>query len=198
MIRICENVAHVFETLGIPVLHTSPDFTGFQKHYRTLRAYGFACNLSGLLSSHKGELKPEIVAEIECGLTLTVNDLIAASNAVTEYHQRVEKFFSEFDLLLTPTTIVPPFPAEQRYVTSCAGTNFDNYLDWLVIAYAVSFVALPALSLPCGFTKDHLPVGLQLVGRHRGEADILSFALVLEEFLNIKTDPIIPKKGSIQ
>ena len=105
-------------------------------------------------------------------------------------------FFDDYDLLLCPTSIVAPYPVNNRYVSSCSGVNFDNYIDWLAIVYAITLVSLPALSLPCGFTKSGLPVGLQMIARPRGDAELLSYALQLEESLSLDLKPIDPiKKG---
>ena len=106
-------------------------------------------------------------------------------------------FLTDYDLLMTPATIVAPYPVEQRYVTECAGVTFDTYIDWLAIAFAVSLTTAPALSLPCGFTAEGLPVGLQIVAIPRGEAKLLSGARQLEKLLDLDTvSPIDPRPGS--
>src|SRR5690606_33783432 len=103
-------------------------------------------------------------------------------------------FFTDYDLLLTPATIVAPYPVEQRYVAECAGTTFETYIDWLAIAYAITLTTAPALSLPCGFTSEGLPVGLQIVTVPRGEAKLLSAAAQLERQLGLETVyPIDPR-----
>jgi amidase len=97
-------------------------------------------------------------------------------------------------LLLIPTTIVPPFPIEDRYVAECAGHTFDNYIEWLTLVSAITLVCCPALSLPCGFTSKGLPVGLQIVARPRAEAQLLANARVLEDVLGLRgTTPIDPR-----
>jgi len=106
---------------------------------------------------------------------------------------QVAAFFETYDLLLTPATVVPPFPVGERYVTECAGGAFETYIDWLAIAYAITNVSMPTLSLPCGFTADGLPVELQMVGKPRGEAVLLSAAGVLEDALELGHLPIDPK-----
>jgi amidase len=103
------------------------------------------------------------------------------------------EFFETYDLLLAPATIVPPFPVEQRYVESCDGHTFETYIDWLAIAYAITLVSLPALSLPCGFTAKGLPVGLQMIGPPRGEGQLLSCAGILEDALVLEHLPIVPR-----
>ena len=107
---------------------------------------------------------------------------------------RTLEFFETYDLLLTPATIVAPFPVENRYVAECAGVKFDNYVEWLGIVYAITLVCCPALSLPCGFTASGLPVGLQMVAAPRGEAKLLAGAKVLEDILGFRgTTPIDPR-----
>jgi amidase len=107
---------------------------------------------------------------------------------------RTLEFFKSYDLLLTPATIVAPFPLENRYVAECAGRKFDNYVQWLGIVYAITLACCPALSLPCGFTASGLPVGLQVVAPPRGEAQLLAAARVLEDMLGLRgTTPIDPR-----
>jgi amidase len=127
---------------------------------------------------------------------LTPEKIIAAETGRWALFQRAANFFDDYDLLLTPATIVPPFPAEQRYVETCAGHDFDTYVDWLTIAYAITVVASPALSLPCGFTAAGLPVGLQIAARPHGEAGLLSAARLLEQVLDLTPRAPIDPRGS--
>ena len=91
-------------------------------------------------------------------------------------------------------TIVAAFPVEQRYLAECAGQKFDNYIEWMAIASAITLAGCPALSLPCGFTAEGLPVGLQVVAPPRAEARVLSGAKLLEDLLGLKSStPIEPR-----
>jgi amidase len=111
---------------------------------------------------------------------------------------RTLEFFRNYDLLLTPATIVAPFPVGNRYVTECAGKRFGNYFEWLGIAYAITLVCCPALSLPCGFTASGLPVGLQMVAPPRGEAQLLAGARALEDVLGMRgATPIDPRAAKL-
>src|SRR5690606_20573176 len=96
------------------------------------------------------KLKPEMAWNIEKGLALSARDIAEAQGKRTQIIAETMRFFEDFDLLLTPATIVPPFPVEERYVASCNGVTFDTYVDWLAIAYAITLTTAPALSLPCG------------------------------------------------
>ena len=104
------------------------------------------------------------------------------------------RFFETYDLLLCPTTIVPPFPVEQRYVTDCDGVKLETYVDWLMIVHAITLTASPAISIPCGFTAEHLPVGLQIVAPGRAEARLLAGARFIEQVLGLGAiTPIDPR-----
>lgn len=180
---ICQQAAMKFKTMGAQVDFVSPDFTGVHSSYQTLRAHSFAMALGGLYKNDPTVFKADIVDNIERGLNLTAADIVQAELTRGVLRARMEVFFDDYDLLLCPTSIVPPFPVEQVYVTSCNGVEFSNYIDWLAIVYAITLVSLPALSLPCGYTESGMPVGLQMICRHRGDADLLSYALSLQDQL---------------
>jgi amidase len=90
-------------------------------------------------------------------------------------------FFETHDLLLCPAVSVPPFPVEQRYIETIAGRPCETYIDWIAITFVITMTSCPTISLPCGFTKSGLPVGLQIVGRPRGEAALLRAAHRMED-----------------
>jgi len=147
-----------------------------------------------LLRTKRDLLKPEVIWNIEQGLKLTVEQIARAEAQRVAMTQRTLEFFGTYDLLLSPATIVAPFPVEHRYVAECAGKKFDNYVEWLGIVYAITLACCPALSLPCGFTASGLPVGLQMVAPPRAEARLLSSARVLEDILGVRgTTPIDPR-----
>jgi amidase len=102
--------------------------------------------------------------------------------------------YDTYDLVLTPAIIVAAFPVERRYLAAHAGTTFGNYLEWLAIAYAITLACWPALALPCGFTAEELPVGLQVVAPPRAEARLPAGARLIEEVLDLRMPtPIAPR-----
>ena len=183
-----------FAGRGVAVEEAAPDFAGAAEIFQTLRAMRFVAGYAPLLAEHRARLKPEIIWNIERGLKL---DGAAVGRALRErsaLYERVAEFFRRYDLLATPAVILPPFPVEQRYVETVAGRRFDNYVDWLGMSYAVTLTGCPALSLPCGFTRAGLPVGLQLVGRPRGERALLAAAALIEAQLDLAALlPITPR-----
>src|SRR6266849_1739768 len=129
---------------------------------------------------------------------LTMQEIERAETQRVAMTARMLAFFETYVLLLTPATIVAPFPVEQRYVAQCAGHKFDNYVEWLAIAYAVTLCCCPALSLPCGFTREELPVGLQIVAPPRAEVRVLLAAKLLEDILGLRgMTPILPRVPAV-
>jgi amidase len=191
--RLCEAAARRCEALGATVELAAPDLREAHDCFQTLRALGFATAHGPALERHRELMKPDVVWNIEKGLSLTGARIGAALRARGTLMARMRAFFETYDLLLCPATIVPPFPVEQRYVEECAGVRFATYVDWLAIVYAITLTGHPALSLPCGFTASGLPVGLQMVGPWRGEAPLLSAAAALEAELGLDPRPIDPR-----
>lgn len=190
---IARRAARRFEDAGADVAERHPDFSGAHEAFQVLRAHDFAVGLSEALRDHRDLLKPEVVWNIEFGQGLDAGRLANAVRLRGALSARVAAFMSEIDILATPATIMPAFPADWRYPESCDGEAFETYIDWLAIAYAITLTGLPAISIPCGFTAAGLPVGLQLVGRPRGEADLLSAAGVLQDILDLPPLPVDPK-----
>ena len=191
---ITRKAACRFAEAGVIVEDAHPDLREAHECFHVLRAFDFAVSKAALLRSHRDQLKPEVIWNIEEGLKLSVAQLERAEAQRLAMTMRTLEFFKTYDLLLAPATIVAPFPLENRYVAECAGRKFDNYVQWLGIVYAITLACCPALSLPCGFTASGLPVGLQVVAPPRGEAQLLAGARVLEDMLGLRgTTPIDPR-----
>jgi len=192
--QICEGAAMRFSELGAIVEHGHPDFSGLQEVFQVHRAMSYAASFGPLLEANRSIFKPEIVWNVEKGLALTADEIMAAMVTRSQIYERAQRFFAQTDLILTPATVVPPYPVEQRYVERLGNHEFSNYIEWCSIAYAFTVIGAPALSIPCGFTQSGLPVGLQIVAAPRQEARLLSAALAFEELAGIYTQlPIDPR-----
>ena len=178
---LCEAAARRFSDLGCVVEEAHPDFSDIQDIFQTWRALLFYTSKKTLLETRRDELKPEVIWNIERAAGISVDDFARVEIARARYIDRARSFFETWDLLVCPATIVPPYPVERRYVERLGDHEFSNYVEWLTIAYAVTMTGHPAMSVPAGFTRSGLPVGLQLVGGPRGEAALLSAAALYEE-----------------
>ncbi|MDE2362337.1 MAG: amidase [Hyphomicrobiales bacterium] len=195
--EITRAAARRFAEAGVIVEEATPDLSGAHDCFRVLRARNFATALGPLLEQHRDQFKADIIWNIEDGFRLTSDEIARAERHRALLTQRMDAFLGKYDLLLCPATIVAAFPVEQRYLTHCAGYEFPNYIEWLAIAYGPTLCGTPALSLPCGFTKEKLPVGLQIVGPSNADARVIAGARALESILALDTvKPIDPREGA--
>ena len=192
--QICERAAERFEELGARVEQAHPDFSGLQEVFQVHRALSYGTSLGPELEANREVFKPEIVWNVEKGLALTGQEIMDAMVARSAIYQRANEFFSAYDLVMTPATVVPPYPVEQRFVERVGDHKFSNYIEWCSIAYAFTVIGAPAISIPCGFTQSGLPVGLQIAAPARQEARLLSAACALENLLRLSDQlPIDPR-----
>ena len=181
--RICRASAERFTEMGCVVDEEVPDFSGAIDCFQVLRALLFADVRGELLPRERSRINPDIVWNIEKGQLLTADEIIRALRHRHTLFHRVARFFDDFDLLACPTVAVSPFPVDQRFPVEIAGEKLTTYIDWMFLTFIITLVGCPAISLPCGLTREGLPVGLQLVARPHGDAELLGVALLLEQAL---------------
>jgi len=178
--RVTESVKHVFDDLGLIIDDDEPDFSTTDEIFQVLRAYSFAIKHETHLRDHPEKLKKTVRWNAEQGLKQSAIDVAHAERLRTRLWEQLLGFFDKYEFLAMPVTSVPPFSIDLEYPNDINGVVPETYLDWMWPCYTVSVTALPAMSIPAGFTKDGLPVGLQLVGRPRDEMGLLQLASAFE------------------
>ena len=118
---------------------------------------------------------------------MTTDQVVRAHQLRAVQFMRMSAFLERFDVLILPVSQVLPFPVEEDWPRSIAGVPMATYIDWMQSCSLITMTSHPALSLPCGFTPEGLPVGAQIVGRYRGEADLLAFAAAWEAALGVSS-----------
>jgi amidase len=172
---------HVFESLGCLIEDHEPDFSDADEIFKIWRAWYFALALSEHLETQRNKLKDTVIWNIEEGMKLSGPQTGEAERKRTELYHRVRKFMETYEFLILPVSQVPPFDVGQRYVKEINGEKMETYIDWMKSCYYVTTTGFPAISVPCGFTKDGLPVGVQIVGRHRDDLGVLQLAYAFEQ-----------------
>ncbi len=178
--KVAAAAARRFAELGCTVEQAEPDFSGVQQIIHVTRALRMVTLHAEKLEKWRDQMNPNLVWNIEQGFPLTVKQIGEADKERTALYHRVRQFFEKYDLLLTPTVAVPPFPQEMIYPKEINGKPMKNYQEWLYLTYAITITGLPVISVPCGFTSEGLPVGLQIVGRRLAEAMVLKAAAAFE------------------
>ena len=170
----------VFESLGCIVEEAEPDFTDFDAVFKIVRALAFLTGVAPRIAGHRDQVKETIRWEIDRGERLTGVEIAWAETKRTELYHRMRQFMERYEFFVLPTVQVPPFSVDQPYPTEIDGVAMETYIDWMKSCYYISIVGNPAISVPCGFTPEGLPVGLQIVGRHRDDWGLLQIAHAFE------------------
>ena len=170
-----------FTDIGCHVEEAAPDLRGAEDIFLTLRSARFVGAFAAVPEEARPMLKDTIRWNIEQGANLTPVQIASAEARRAELYQGLLEFFESYDFLALPTVQVAPFAVETEWVTEIEGEKLENYLQWMQSCCVISLLPVPALSVPGGFTQSGLPVGLQLVGRPRGDLELLQLAHAFEQ-----------------
>ncbi len=129
-------------------------------------------------------MKPEALWEVDRGQQVTGPQLTQASVERTSFYSSITALFDSFDVLALPTAQVWPFEAAERWPQRIGDREMDTYHRWMEVTSYATFAGLPAISVPVGFDDRGLPMGMQLIGRPRGDVDLLRLAHAYETTLN--------------
>ena len=179
--RALEDQRHVFEDLGCIVEEDQPDFADADEIFKVWRAWRFELAYSELLKNHRDLMKDSVVWNIEQGQKLSGPRIGRAEVKRTELYHRVREFMKTHEFLICPVNQVPPFDINQRWVKEINGVRMTTYIDWMKSCYYITVTGLPAISVPCGFTPEGLPVGIQIVGRYNDDFGVLQLAYAFEQ-----------------
>jgi amidase len=179
--EVIEAQRQVFENLGCRLYNCEPDFTDADESFKVWRAWYFELVLSELLEAHRDKIKDSVIWNIQEGLKLSGPRIGQAERRRTELYHRVRKFMETYAFLILPVSQVPPFGIKQRYVQEINAEKMETHIDWMKSCYYITTTGFPAISVPCGFTKDGLPVGVQIVGRHNDDLGVLQLAYAFEQ-----------------
>jgi amidase len=192
--EVCARAVEQLTGAGVEVEHAEPDLSAAPETFHVLRAAGFVADLGDLYGTDRDRLKDDIIWNIEAGLELDAARIARAELARGRLFQEMSAFLSSHELLLCPSACVAPFDVATRWVREVEGVALDTYIDWLRISSAITLTSCPVVALPCGFTRDGLPVGMQLVGRPRGEWRLLQAAAAVEQVFGVAGQvPIDPR-----
>ena len=177
--------ARVLAGLGAEVTEACPSLAGADEVFRTLRAWSFEATFGALEQRSPDQFKATLRDNIAQGRALTGPDLARAEQLHTVLFHRVRQFFGRYDLLLLPVSQVLPFDVELEYPAGINGVPMTDYLDWMRSAYLISATGCPAASVPAAFSAGGLPIGVQLVGPHRADFEVLRAGHVFEQATQI-------------
>jgi amidase len=196
--EICEKAAKRFAELGCIVEEASPDFGPVDEVFMAMRSQQFVVDRELQIEQHKDKIKPDIIWNTELGFKQTTRQLAWAERERAALYRRMAVFWQKYDLLVTPGAPTAAFDVLLRAPETIAGKKLENYMAGSTLNSAITVSGSPAIAVPCGFDSFGRPVGLQLVGKPRGEAALLQAASLYEKLASLdKLLPIDPKPGTV-
>jgi amidase len=179
--RVVDANRQVFRDLGCVVEEAEPDFTGVDDAFPQLR---FAANhprYAPLVQQRPEWVKDTIKYEVAQAERATGADVGRALVRLARMYDQSRQFFERYEYFILPVTQVEPFDVNTPYPAEVAGTAMKTYIDWMRSCWYITMMSNPAISVPAGFSKTGLPVGLQIVGRHRDDWSVLQLAHAFEQ-----------------
>jgi amidase len=157
-----------------------PDMAGADEAFAAIRAQNFLAAQKERYERHRDQLGPFVRANYEEGLAMSAMDVAQAHAQQTRIYRNLERFFGEFDILISPTVGVPPFPLGERFAGTVDGRKMRSYFSWLAPTYYLSLTGHPAISIPCGLEPTGTPFALQITAAARRDKYLLDVAQAIE------------------
>lgn len=177
--RVCRDAGFALGEWGAHVEERAIDLAFARPAFLALRGLWFVAQLHALLGE-RDRFGPNVGSNVRMGLEVTSEQIAAAEQARNRLWGLCRDLFEGTDCLVTPCMAVPPFPVEQSYLETVAGTPMATYIDWLAPTFVWSLTGLPVAAVPAGLDAGGLPVGLQIVGPPFGEERVLAVAGAVE------------------
>ena len=175
---VCAKAAKVFGELGCRVEAVSPRWPSPRDCWGEIFCGGIATRMAPYVDRREA-IEPGLYRIIETTLRNPPTKYVQAWFDRLAWWQHPRAFFETYDLLVTPTIACPPFPVGLDNPREIAGKPVEAYA-WIPFTFPFNLTGQPAASVPCGFTKDGLPIGLQIVGRRFDDATVLRASAAFE------------------
>jgi len=176
----CETAARRFRELGCRVDEVQPRWPSPKDAWEPIFCGGIAARLAPYVGERRADIDPGLAAIIDEALTWGPTRYVQAWFDRLAWGEHPRRLFETYDLLLTPTIACPPFKVGLDNPTDIAGTPIERY-EWIPYTFPFNMTGHPGASVPCGFTSDTLPVGLQVLGRRFEDATVLRAAAAFEQ-----------------
>lgn len=173
------------EAAGCHIVDIEPELADAESAWETIEMFNFYAGGRADAATRPEKLRADYLRNIRQGEKVTASELADALETRTEVFRRTARLLQDFDLLIAPATPVVAPPAEVEWVDEVDDVLYDRYFRWQMLANRFTVTAHPVLVTPGAFTPEGLPVGLQLVGHHRGELELLRHAAGIEAALGL-------------
>lgn len=188
-----ENVIGEIAPLFGACTNQNPDFTAAREVFWTLRCIYYVASHEDRVAQHRDLLSPNIVSNFEAGLKMTLADVARSEKLWSKLYADFQDYFADIDLMIVPGNAVSPFLIADGIPKSVGGKPMQNYVDASLIRSALTLTGHPVIAVPAGRDAVGMPFGVQVVGRRRGDLDLLAAAKALESAINARPALALPK-----
>ena len=182
--KVIGALANTFQSLDC----RNPDFSDARDCFWTLRCVNYLASHKTRYEKHRNILSKNIIANVEAGQKMSLSDVSIAETQWRKIYRDFEVFFEDIDLLIVPGNATTAFLIEDGIPGLINGKKMENYMDASLIRSALTLTGHPVLALPCGYDCFGLPFGLQLVGKRRGDIELLEISMALEAMFSGNSD----------
>ncbi|MFX0060098.1 MAG: amidase [Candidatus Hodarchaeota archaeon] len=178
--RAVLNSIHKFENFGWTTEEVNIKMRKAENAFYTFATVGTAYDFKNKLDEWRDKITPGLVKQIEVALPMTAMNLQLALSQRLACDEEMYKFFKNYDILITPTTAIPAFELGS-VGPSKIGDKTISHSGWYPFTYPFNLTQTPAASIPCGWSSEDLPIGMQLVGKRYHESTVLQVSKAFEE-----------------
>lgn len=187
-----DSVMQTLERNGSRIEATCPDLSQLDRTYHVLRGLMWATGTRNMPEHVTRHFKQTLADNIAFGKGLSVDDIALANLERTKIYNAMCDLFTKYDVFACPVVGCMPHPVSEEWVRTVGNQELTGYMDWLRFAFLATTAGLPAISVPVGLGPEGMPVGMQLVGKPRGEAALLTAARIVEMSVGGPLQPIDP------
>jgi Asp-tRNA(Asn)/Glu-tRNA(Gln) amidotransferase A subunit family amidase len=163
---------------------TAPDCAGADRIFAVLRAVMFLGAHHANTLKHPGRYGPNIMANVEEGLSYSALDVADAMNSQGVYYRKWQSFFEDYDYVLSPAVTISPRDWHELYPAEIDGVATQSYYQWLALAYASTIAGHPSVTIPMGRDDLGMPFGLQIIGKRNDDLGVLAVAAEIETVIS--------------
>jgi len=183
IIEICENKLKDLEKLNIKVEALKPKFNTdiLWKSWTTLRAKSIYEDTLAMNISDINTMTYQAIWEYKKGKEIKSEDILLSLDQKKQCLNQIDLIFNNFDFLALPSAQIFPFDKNLQFPKNINNVELDTYHRWLEVFILSSLLGLPTITIPAGFNKDGMPMGMQIIGKSKDDLKLFSFAIMYEK-----------------
>ena len=186
ILEICEAKLKDLEKINLKIETLKPKINTniLWKSWTSLRSKSIYEDTLAMNISDISTMTYQAIWEYNKGKEITSEELQLALDQKQKCLNQINLIFEKFDFLVLPSAQIFPFDKNLQFPKNINGKTLDTYHRWLEVFILSSLLELPSITIPVGFNKDDMPMGMQIVGKNKDDLKLFSFASKYEDIFN--------------